>query len=157
MSFQSLILETISLHNAEVVAHFSGLPASPITITGVTHIYDATPKIETVDASQSPALIYGSNFGASGTVVVCALPTSSSPCSQTPDINVGPVLWGSIISAVLIPQVMTLGSTHCVQVQSNGASGSTFLGAASPQHAKYFTIRFNHLGGFTIWQKNLKA
>jgi len=96
---------------------------------GALHIYDATPRVDTVDASQNPVVISGSNFGASGAVVVCGLETSSSPCPQTPDIKVGTVLWGStVISAVLTPQVLTAGSNYCIQVQSNGASGSAFVG-----------------------------
>ena len=105
--------------------------------TGLLQVFDATPQITGLDQTQPipggqiAVTINGTGFGSAGTVAVCALVSSSGPCTQTADITVPPglVIWGTTISAVLIPQVATLGPAYCVQVQSRGASGTSFVGA----------------------------
>jgi hypothetical protein len=103
--------------------------ATPV-ISGVSVVNGVSPNVFTPGVPFTVA-ISGANFGANGTVVVCALESSTGPCSQTtdfPDVHMQ-IGWNPEVLLVTMTSIAGAVGQYCVQVKSLGASGLGFAPA----------------------------
>jgi 3D (Asp-Asp-Asp) domain-containing protein len=98
-------------------------------------LYSPTPTISSVQITpplyaggQAYAVIYGSNFGAQGSVAICA--SGDSSCSSTPDIAGQVTYWNCQAYCqvnVAMTATMNASGSYDIQINSGGA-GSGFQG-----------------------------
>ena len=85
--------------------------------TGLLQVFDATPTVGPVTASNGTYTIQGQHFGPNpGSIILCAM--SSPTCTQTtPDITLGNITsWSDVlITAALTPQLIH-SQSYCVRV-----------------------------------------